>query len=66
MATQTTNYSLVKPAVSEFYDIDVQNGNMDIIDAQMKAQADNTTFTKLTVGNRLDGSTVGVNSSSTR
>ena len=40
MADKTTNYSLTKPLESEFYDIQVQNDNMDIIDAQMKDSAD--------------------------
>lgn len=40
MATNTTNYGLVKPAGTEKYDIAVQNGNMDKIDAQMKKNAD--------------------------
>ena len=36
MATKTTNYGLTKPEGSDFYDIDVHNGNSDIIDAQLK------------------------------
>ena len=39
MATMTTNYGLTKPEGSDFYDIGVQNDNMDIIDKQMKANA---------------------------
>ena len=39
MATKTTNYGLSKPEGSDFYDIGVQNDNMDIIDKQMKANA---------------------------
>lgn len=39
MATKTTNYELTKPEGSDFYDIGVQNDNMDIIDKQMKANA---------------------------
>lgn len=39
MATKTTNYGLTKPEGSDFYDIGVQNDNMDIIDKQMKANA---------------------------
>lgn len=31
MANKTTNYELVKPLASEFYDVEVQNGNMDKI-----------------------------------
>lgn len=37
MATKTTNYGLEKPDGTDFYDVDVQNSNMDIIDKQMKA-----------------------------
>ena len=39
MATKTTNYGLTKPDGTDFYDVDVQNSNMDIIDKQMKANA---------------------------
>lgn len=40
MANQTENYKLTKPLASEFYDVEVQNGNMDKIDATMKENAD--------------------------
>lgn len=39
MATKTINYGLTKPDGADFYDVDVQNDNMDIIDKQMKANA---------------------------
>ena len=39
MATKTTKYGLEKPDGTDFYDVDVQNSNMDIIDKQMKANA---------------------------
>ena len=39
MVTKTTNYGLTKPDGADFYDVDVQNDNMDIIDKQMKANA---------------------------
>ena len=39
MATKTTNYGFEKPDGTDFYDVDVQNSNMDIIDKQMKANA---------------------------
>ena len=32
MANKTTNYKLTKPLESEFYDVGVQNENMDKID----------------------------------
>ena len=38
MATNTANYDLVKPAETDFYDIAVQNGNMDTIDAALAEQ----------------------------
>ena len=36
MPNLTENYGLKKPLPEEFYDIGVQNGNMDIIDKEMK------------------------------
>ena len=39
MAKTKTNYGLTKPEGSDFYDIGVQNDNMDIIDKQIKANA---------------------------
>ena len=36
MANKTTNYNLTKPLPEEFYDINVHNDNMDIIDAELK------------------------------
>lgn len=40
MATQTPNYGLTKPDASDFYDIQIQNDNMDIIDPQLKDISD--------------------------
>ena len=40
MATRTTNYRLTKPEQTDLVDIDELNGNFDIIDTQMKANAD--------------------------
>jgi len=40
MSTQTTNYGMTKPAATEYYDVAIQNANMDIIDEEMKANAD--------------------------
>ena len=37
MSTNTSHYNLVKPAGSEAYDVGVQNGNMELIDAAMWA-----------------------------
>jgi len=39
MSNHTTNYNLVKPLQTESYNVDVQNGNMDIIDANLKSLA---------------------------
>ena len=36
MANKTTNYKLTKPTADDFYNVDVPNGNMDIIDAELK------------------------------
>ncbi|MGE7115088.1 hypothetical protein ACQKIM_27675, partial [Lysinibacillus sp. NPDC047702] len=36
MAEQTPNYNLTKPDINEFYDVEVQNNNMDIIDTAIK------------------------------
>lgn len=41
MATQTTNYKLIKPAQEDFYDVDEFNGNADIIDTQLKTLSNN-------------------------
>ena len=40
MSTKTTNFKLTKPDADEFYDIGVHNDNSDIIDAQMKKNAE--------------------------
>lgn len=40
MATNTTNYNLKKPALTDFYDVADQNENMDLIDAAMKGLED--------------------------
>lgn len=52
MAEFTPNYNLKKPLRSEKYNVDVQNGNMDIIDEQLKLQSDTIgNFSALTTGN---------------
>ena len=40
MAEKTPNFNLTKPLESEFYDINVQNGNMDKIDQALQGHAD--------------------------
>ena len=54
MATTTTNYGLTKPEGSDFYDIGVQNDNMDIIDKQMKANAKDIAQLNSDLNNRIE------------
>lgn len=42
MPNVTENYGLKKPLVDEFYDINVQNENMDVIDAKLKEIAESS------------------------
>ena len=57
MATKTTNYNLIKPALSDDADIRVINGNMDVLDNQLKSisdKADNASdnaYSDVTVSN---------------
>lgn len=40
MATNTPNFGLKKPEINDYYDVEDQNGNMDIVDAELaKLQA---------------------------
>lgn len=50
MPNTTTNYNLTKPLEIERYDVQVFNNNADIIDAQMKSNADGI----VNVNSRLD------------
>lgn len=43
MSTLTTNYKLTKPDVNDFYNINVQNTNMDIIDGEIASRRKNNT-----------------------
>ncbi|WP_206460481.1 hypothetical protein [Anaerovorax sp. IOR16] len=36
MATQTKNYGLTKPDINDFYDVGIDNNNMDTIDIELK------------------------------
>lgn len=38
MPNKTSNYGLTKPLGSEYYDVGVQNGNMDVIDTELNNQ----------------------------
>lgn len=40
MANETPNYHLKKPLQEDFYDVEVQNANMDTIDAELKGLED--------------------------
>lgn len=40
MANFTPNYNLKKPLGSEYFDVEDQNGNMDLIDTALKETAD--------------------------
>ena len=55
MATNTTNYNLVKPAYADTADIADINGNMDIIDGQMKTNANNISSNGTAISNVQDG-----------
>ena len=43
MAEQTTNFNLKKPAPEDFYSVEDFNGNMDILDAEIKVAQDKAT-----------------------
>ncbi len=36
MSVKTTNYQLTKPEENDYYDVSIPNGNMDVIDAELK------------------------------
>ncbi len=40
MASNTANYNLSKPGQEDYYNIDIQNSNMDVIDAALTPTAD--------------------------
>lgn len=40
MATNTNNYNLIKPEANEYYDVNINNSNLDIIDAEIKGLDD--------------------------
>ena len=62
MATKTTNYGLMKPEGSDFYDIGVQNDNMDIIDKQMKANANDIAQLNSDLNNRIEFTITSIDS----
>ena len=48
MAEKTTNYGLTKPTQEEFYNVDVQNENMDIIDEELARKSPGQFVMRLT------------------
>ena len=55
MPNKTTNYGLTKPLPEEFYDIEVFNANMDLIDETLKDAANNPAIpVKLTSADDLN------------
>ena len=62
MATKTTNYGLTKPDGADFYDVDVQNDNMDIIDKKMKANANDIAQLNSDLNNRIEFTITSIDS----
>lgn len=56
MSSKTTNYNLTKPDKLDYYDIQTQNDNMDLIDAALKDLND-TKATKVVVNSIKDSVT---------
>lgn len=60
MATKTTNYNLIKPDLTDDADIRVINGNMDVLDNQLKSISDkagsatNNAYTNVSVNNNYE------------
>lgn len=46
MPNYTSNYNLTKPLQNELYDIDIQNGNMDILDTNLKSVSNVANYAK--------------------
>lgn len=61
MATNTTNYKLVKPSENEYYDINISNSNLDIIDTEIKKiDAKFNNISTDAKGTKFDNSTNGM------
>lgn len=54
MASKTANYNLTKPDENDYYDINIPNGNMDIIDAQLKKAETNQNEAATHLQNEID------------
>lgn len=59
MATKTTHYGLVKPSEADFYDIQVNNRNLDRIDGALKGNADRATLLALELSAKSGGADIG-------
>ena len=59
MPNLTENYGLKKPLPEEFYDVNVQNENMDTLDEVLKNKAPATQRTKFVEGNVVSVGTAG-------
>lgn len=57
MADKTSNYNLIKPANNETADIDVLNGNFDIIDTKIKENHDHINDAVEDIGDKANLST---------
>lgn len=60
MSEKTANYGLTKPLPEEFYDVTVQNTNMDIIDEQLKVLSETQVTGNITTYNSIEQ--LGLNS----
>lgn len=59
MATKTAYYGFTKPAVSDFYDINVSNKNLDSIDTQIKNNADRAALLAIELSAKGGGAKIG-------
>ena len=57
MASKTTNYGLTKPAQEDFYNVEVMNTNMDLIDKALANKADGQSDTVPTT-RKINGKTL--------
>ena len=65
MSTETTNLQLTKPDVNDFYDIQVQNTNMDKIDTAYQEIKKSVSDGKTLVANAITGKGISTSASAT-
>lgn len=58
MATQTSNFGFTKPDVNEFYDVEVQNENLDKIDETLKQNSIPANIGAAKVGHKHNASDI--------